>query len=801
MLTLIKWLGGFILTITLLILAAVIVVPMVVDPNDFREDIAALVKDKTGRDLQLAGDLKPSVFPWLGVRTEGLTLSQPEAIGGDMLSVKTAQLRVKLLPLLSKRVEVDTVVLEQPLIRLVTLKNGTDSFAGLGDDSDDESSDDSDAPAAAVALVIQGLELTDGNIIIDDRQEDTRREISELNLVTGNLIGDQLASIKASGRMQESGSPDVTQFELNGEARIDVDSLALSARNLAADVLHGEHNLTLGFDDLSFTQSQQVDVKGLKVTVNGQQEVDLSIPDLSANIENQTASAALISVSASGLNAKVQNLQASKIIDQPSATGSINVEQFDATKLIKSFEIDFVPSDPSVLKAVALNADFSGGLDGAGVKNLVLSLDQSRLTGSASVSNYENPKIKFNLALDEFDVDRYLPEVEEGSDEDEVSGGEALAVPMALFKDIHANGNFKAKRLVSGGVALTDIDVVVASQPGSVTITPKANLYEGTLDGSIAFQERDGKAQLKVKNEIDLVQLGDMLNAAEVTDQLSGLGTLALDLLVTEQNGVQRNKGTIKLFAKDGELKGVDIENIVGKANGALGLIKGLGSKASSDDAAVEVQAEKADTTKFAELLGTFYLDDFLITNDDFKLKAPALTVTGAGEIDMANETINYLINVAVDDNVAGALGQQLGKLQGKSIPVRCKGKFEAMSCLPDAKAIYALYVNTKLDEKKGEFLQEKLGIEGGEKLSTKDVLKQVLIQKATKADKRDRNVERPITDTGAAQQQAADSSSSQDSAIPDVSAEPDEAVETKPLTKKERREERKRKILESIFN
>jgi len=130
---------------------------MVFDPNDYRGEITSLVKDKTGRDLALEGDLEVSVFPWLGIRARGVSMSQPEEIGGDMLSVQNAQLRVKLMPLLSKRVEVDTIVLEEPTVRLVTLKDGTDSFSGLTSDSEEEVTSE-DAGGAAVVLVVQGVD-------------------------------------------------------------------------------------------------------------------------------------------------------------------------------------------------------------------------------------------------------------------------------------------------------------------------------------------------------------------------------------------------------------------------------------------------------------------------------------------------------------------------------------------------------------------------------------------------------------------------------------------------------------------
>jgi AsmA protein len=104
MLKLIKWLAGLLVTLTVLILLAIVIIPQVVDPNDYRDELSTLVNGKTGRDLTLSGDLKISVFPWLGVKTQGLSLSQPKGIEGDMLSVDTAQLRVKLVPLLSKKI-------------------------------------------------------------------------------------------------------------------------------------------------------------------------------------------------------------------------------------------------------------------------------------------------------------------------------------------------------------------------------------------------------------------------------------------------------------------------------------------------------------------------------------------------------------------------------------------------------------------------------------------------------------------------------------------------------------------------
>lgn len=798
MLRLIKWLLGFFVTLTILILAAVIVVPMVLDPNDYRDELSALVKDKTGRDLTLSGDLKISVFPWLGVKTQGLTFSQPEGIEGNMLSVDTAQLRVKLAPLLSKKVEVDTVVLERPMIKLVTLKSGLDSFAGLSDDAAADEVEE-DSATAAVALAIQGVELTDGTVVIDDRQEGRVLELSNLSLVTGNLIGDSLADIKASGELKDSTSPDITKFNLTAKALINTDTFDVQASDLLAQIQQGEFDVELALDSMTFKQSSLVEASGLKIDLKGAQEVQASMPKLVANLEAQTASVESLSVNYENVEAIISNLSAKKIIDEPSATGRFTVPVFDARKLVKTLEIDFQPSDPEVLKSVGLSADFAGSLDGALIKSLVVNLDDTTLTGSASVVNFEKPKLKFDLNLTDLNLDSYLPE--ETEEAEEVSGGEALAVPMAVFKDIDANGTFKASKLISSGVALTDIDVIVKSTPGNVSITPRANLYEGKLDGSIVFKESGEKRSLRVKNEIDLVQLSPLLNDAVESDMLRGIGTLVLDMVVTEVNGVQSNEGTIELRAKDGALSGIDVKNIVGKLNNAADLYSSFSGndQPSSDDA--EVQGKKSDSTEFSELLGTFHLKDFLMTNDDLKFKGPGFEITGAGQFDLEKENIDYRVNLVIQeaisdvggDSIQKLLGPKLSWLGGKQIPIHCSGSFESPVCLPDVKALYSFYVSNKLNDKKSELLKDKLGIEteDGKKVRTKDIFKQLLLKEVNKDDE----AQEP-TDNEA-----------REVPIGERAAEPvteDAQGTTEPVrekTKKERRDERKRKLLDSIFN
>jgi len=815
MLTLLKWLAGFVVTLVVLIIIAIVVVPQVVDPNDYRDDITALVKEKTGRELRLEGDLSVSVFPWLGVRTQALSLSQPKQIGGDMLSVETAQIRVKLLPLLSKQVEVDTVVLEAPNVRLVTLASGVSSFDGLtGEDSDTTADNGTDVDASAAAVVVQGLALTDGNLTYDNRQESQLYEVKELNLVTGNLIGNDFASIKASGVLVDSENPENTVFSLDGSALIDVDSLIVRAEKFRAQVNQGEYSADVRFAELSFAQNDsELFVQDLTANVNAIQPMNADIDNLRINMESEMATINTLTVASAGAEAIISDLIASKIFDAPNVRGQLNIAPFNAAKLVREFVPDFEPSDSQALKSVALSAGFVGGLDSASVNDLKLNLDDSQLVGSASIKNFEKPKVVFDLNLDQLNLDNYLPESEDESEEESASNAAALAVPMAAFKDVFANGTFKAKQLISGGLELNDVDVVVKSTPGNVSITPRANLYDGSLEGAIAYSETANGAKLKVKNEIDLVSLGKLFNAAEITDQLSGIATLAVDMVVSEANGVQSNEGTIKLLAKNGAIKGIDVKGMIDQGYSKYRQLKGR-----TDDEE-QGTSDENDETKFAELLGTFNLKNNKITNDDFLMKAPLFRIGGEGEIDLESQTLNYLVKVAIVNSSSGQGGEALDKLKGITLPIRLRGNLDSPSFSLDMKALYKFLVKAEVDQKKGEFLQEKLGIEGGEKLSTKDILKQALLKKLNK-DKSQENSSGPApvydpqgTSDGAeavndsAEPPIYNPQGNSDTA-PDVQANPNTQNAQEEAPKEDNRSEKdklkddlKNKLLEGLFN
>src|SRR3546814_9681635 len=86
--------------LVLLVIAALIAVALLFDPNDYRGQIQDKVQEETGREFAL-GDIKLSVFPWLSVQLSDARLGNAAGFGEQSFAeIQQVKVGVKLLPLL-----------------------------------------------------------------------------------------------------------------------------------------------------------------------------------------------------------------------------------------------------------------------------------------------------------------------------------------------------------------------------------------------------------------------------------------------------------------------------------------------------------------------------------------------------------------------------------------------------------------------------------------------------------------------------------------------------------------------------
>jgi AsmA protein len=180
------------IAMAVLVLAAV-GVSRYFDPNDYKGQIASLVRDRTGRELRMEGDLSLTFFPWLGVEVQEVELADAPGFGPQPFArVARVQVRVKLLPLVKRRVEMDTVVVHGLVLHLIKDTQGHGNWedlaaaAGAPPAAEAPSKDGGGTPPAA-AIALGGLDVRDAQLVWEDQGARSRYALTELNLHTGAL--------------------------------------------------------------------------------------------------------------------------------------------------------------------------------------------------------------------------------------------------------------------------------------------------------------------------------------------------------------------------------------------------------------------------------------------------------------------------------------------------------------------------------------------------------------------------------------------------------------------------------------
>lgn len=142
MMKVVKWLLLALLTVVIVVGAYL---AFFFDLNSFKGPIADKVKQVTGRDLVIGGDIGWSLYPTLGLDLAQIQLGNlPGEDLPPLLRVEQASVGVALLPLLSRELQVEELAVSGVNLELVTLADGRSSLTGLGGDK--PSSAPADAP-------------------------------------------------------------------------------------------------------------------------------------------------------------------------------------------------------------------------------------------------------------------------------------------------------------------------------------------------------------------------------------------------------------------------------------------------------------------------------------------------------------------------------------------------------------------------------------------------------------------------------------------------------------------------------
>ena len=299
--------------------------------------------------------------------------------------------------------------------------------------------------------------------------------------------------------------------------------------------------------------------------------------------------------------------------------------------------------------------------------------------------------IRFDLALDAIDADRYLPPASEA--ETGAADSSAGENPLAMLGSLDVDGQLKVGKLKVNNLNASDISVTMKGKDGVLNIAPiTANLYQGTFAGKIGINATGAQPKLSVDEKLIGIQVGPLLKDLQGAESLSGRGDIEAKMTAVGSNAEAMKKtlnGTAAFVFADGSVSGFNIAEMIRDAKAMF-----LGGSESSSDAPKK--------TDFSELTGSFVVKDGLVTNNDLSAKSPLLRLDGKGTADLPTETIDYHVTTTLVATTQGQGGDELADLAGIPIPIKIGGTFSEPS--------YGLDIDM------GALLQSKAGdlLEGG---------------------------------------------------------------------------------------
>ncbi len=442
----------------------------------------------------------------------------------------------------------------------------------------------------------------------------------------------------------------------------------------------------------------------------------------------------------SGLNVKLDdsNIKGNLGIShfaKPLYTFDVDIDQIDVDRYVSAkngateskagSKDDDKPLDLSALKA--LNADGSlriGNLkygktrayniridlkaDGQklSLNPLAAKVDDSQVNANIGITRFQNPIFSFNLNVDKLDADRYITK----SDQPAAKSSGDTPIDLSALKKLNASGEAKIGWLKLANVKTQNVNIGLKAADGIATVSPfAANLYQGSMDGLLKLDAR-GTPSITFKQNMKNIAIGPLLVDAINNDMLDGKGTLNVDV-ATSGNSVNALKkalsGTAAINLADGAIKGIDIAGTVRDMKSKLDMFKDKSS----------IGADQSKKTDFSELSASFNIKNGVAHNEDLTMKAPILRLAkgdSRGDIDIGNETINYLAKPTIVKSLKGQGGADLDSLAGLSIPVKITGTFSAPKYGMDFAAIGVALAKSNLLDKvggdKGTAVKELMG-------------------------------------------------------------------------------------------
>jgi AsmA protein len=687
-----RWTRRLLLTILVLVAAlgaTLAVLPRFVDSDTLRSMLVVAARAHTGRELTVDGDIRVSVLPRPAVVLPRLALADAEGFGSEpFASIDAARANLRLWPLLRGRLQVASLEIDRPQLRLAMDAAGGSNWADLlpaqpKSDSPPTAGEPGVAARLAGRVGIGHLQVRDGDLLWTDRRSGRWARVRGLNVRLTGL---------------DPGQP----IPLTASATLDVGD---PVRSVEADLA-----TTLQWVGAASWRARAL---RLMTTVSG---APLREP-LPLRLQTEaTFDAAQSRLRLQGLTLEGDPLAVSGDLtvahaDEGTALGAqLRLGRLDARGFAARLGITLETADPDALTDISGRLEVGGSADEVNLARIELTVDGSQWRGNARLRNFAQPAVRFDLDGDRLDLDRYLkapaaPSAAETgpptADEPAPPVASSPADALRRLTGVDLDGTLKIGTLALRGVVVEPLTVRLRGGRQRLVLEPvKAGLYGGEIDGTARVDATGrGEPRLHMQLAARRVAIDPLLRA--LTGQDTARGRFAVDVdvrgvaaagdaLLRSLNGTARVEGT------DGVLKGVNVDRSVCLARAALDRARGKEAEPCDPSPDMRFPVLRMSGPIRA---GMWRSNDLLLEQERFR-GGRFYRITGAGELDLAGGDIDYRLRAATVRRSSD--GTTKADVRETPVPLRISGRPGSFKVRPEVQGVLRENIMRRLEGKPG---------------------------------------------------------------------------------------------------
>ena len=652
----------FIAVPVFIVVAAILALVLLVNPNQFKPLIVEQAQKHTGLELVIEGDISWQFFPSIGFELGQTELRNPEGFTQpNLFKVDTVGVDVSVTPLFSNQLEIGNITLDGAEFYLETLKDGRKNIDALTQASASDASapaaettsepaqapqEQSAAEASGWTINLAGVTISNALFEMDDKQAGSFTKLYDVSLNLSEFAVDTwtTATFAASGENNQQ------KFSANGSAEFKLAegfaSYALRNIDLNAkfnDPATSIDSAKIGLDTFEFDKVNQ-----LTYAVVGK---------------------------AAGLDLDLKG-GGELTVDKAISKVTLNKLTLDST-----FKGDTLPQSPM---KVDMLSDLSFDLTKSHLSFVLekLQANSIALDGKADVTLSDKPKVRFSLHSPNIDLDEFLglgnstetastaPSGSAGGSTSK-SGSSAPAKEvepdLSALKTLDVKGDITIDKFKANNAKMQNVKTAFSVNRGVAELTSfTSNLYQGSISATAKLDARKTPATYTAKKRIKGVKVQPLLVDVAGNDMLEGTGNIDVNVKGKSltPTGIKKNLvGTIAINFEDGAVNGINVAQLI-RENYAK--IKGEKVEGTNE----------AKKTDFSAMKATLKVDKGWISTNDLSAQSPLLRVTGQGKANFINETVDFLVRTSIVGTLEGQGGKGIDDLKDVTIPIKVTGQW-----------------------------------------------------------------------------------------------------------------------------